>query len=143
MSVTLIRGQELTRDDLNIYVYNESTLEYFNPYRITYTIYRVISDKFYNQLCGEEPILETIDSVPLPFGKGKFYAPWVMGRDIILGSYRVKWNIKNYFDTPYWQEEEEFKIIVPSSLCVDVNGTSGGTGPFPHNEYTGGCAEGA
>ena len=38
--------------------------------------------------------------------------------------------------------EEEFEIIVPSSLCSDVNGGSGGTGPFPHNEYKGGCAEG-
>ena len=142
MAVTLVRGQELTRDDLNIYVYHQDTTQYFDPFRITYTVYRVTSDKFHNQLCGEEAILETVDSVPLPFGVGKFFAPWVMPRDIELGSYRIKWNIKNYYDTPYWQEEQEFEIIVPSSLCSDVNGDSGGTGPFPHDEYQGGCAEG-
>ena len=41
MAATLIRGQELTRDDLNIYIYHQDTHEYFSPFRITYTIYKI------------------------------------------------------------------------------------------------------
>ena len=90
-------------------------------------------------MCGEEPILETIDSVALPFGIGKFFAAWQMPKDIEIGPYRIKWNIKKYVDSPIFEEVEEFEIIVGSSLCTDVNGTSNGTGPFPHEEYKGAC----
>lgn len=143
MAVTLVRGQELTKDDLNIYIYDESANNaYFSPFRITYTIYRVISDKWNNQLCGEEPLLETIDSIPLPFGIGQYFAPWQMSTELPIGPYRIKWNIKKYQDSPYWQEEEEFEIVSPSSLCVDEQGGTGNggrNGPFIHTEYQGSC----
>lgn len=148
MAVTLVRGEPLTRDDLNIYVYEPTTPPtYVNPFRITYTIYRVISDRFYNQECGEEPINETIDSVPLPFGTGKYYAPWVMPRDISVGRYRIKWNIKRYSDSPYFEEAEEFQIIKPAMTRAEAcgsngNGDNGNGGDLPHNTYNGGCAEG-
>lgn len=146
MSVTLIREQELTKDNLNIYI-TDINGNFYSPYRITYTIYRVISDRFYNQECGEEPINETIDSVPLPFGIGKFFAPWIMPKDIILGKYRIKWNIKQYQDSPYFEEAEEFDIIGPGygpDVCRTSNGASlnGGTPPLPHEQFQGGCAEG-
>lgn len=145
MAVTLYRGQDpLTKDNLNIYVYREYTdpVEYIDPFRITYTIYKVISDRFYNQECGEEELRETVESIPLPFGKGKYFAPWVMPNDIELGRYRIKWNIKLYPDSGYFTEEEEFDIVAPGSICTDESGNSTGTGPFPHNEYDGGCWEG-
>lgn len=147
MAVTLVKGQELTKDDLNVYILDENNI-YFNPYRITYTIYRVISDRFYNQECGEEPINETIDSIPLPFGIGQYFAPWVMPKDIHVGPYRIKWNVKRFQDSPYVEEVEEFYIIAPGFTSADACRTSGGdnldgTGPsLPHEKYKGGCAEG-
>jgi len=143
MAVTLVRGQELTKKDLNIYIFETTTpLTPFEPFRITYTIYRVISDRFYNQHCGEEALRETVNSVPLPFGMGEYFAPWVMPKDIQLGPYRIKWQIKKYVDSPWWEEAEEFEIVAPGSICTDNGSDSSRNGPFPHNEYKGGCDEG-
>jgi len=145
MSVTVqLREDPLTKEDLNVYVFDTEG-NYVNPFSITYTIYRVISDKFYNQECGEEPIKETIDSPGIPFGIGQFFAPWKMPNDLEIGPYRIHWNIKRFPDCPTQEEVEEFEIIGTGTLCTDERGTTTTrleqTGPWPHVEYKGGCAE--
>jgi hypothetical protein len=142
MAVTLWRGQDpLTKNDLNVYVLDEQG-NYFNPFRITYTIYRVISDRFNNQECGEEPFSETIDSPGIPFGFGQFFAPWKMPTTVENGPYRIHWNIKQYPDSPILEAIEQFEIISKANTMNDVMGNSSRTGPFPHQSYGGGCPEG-
>jgi hypothetical protein len=141
MSTTIMVSEDpLTKNDLDIYILDTQG-NYINPFMITYTIYRVISDRFYNQECGEEPILETIDSPGIPFGIGMFFAAWKQPIDLTIGPYRIHWNVKRFVDCPIQEEIEEFEIISPAVLSSDYRGTTGRTGPFPHTEYQGGCAE--
>lgn len=140
MSVTLIKGQVLTKDDLNIYL-QDGDGNYVNPYAITYTIFRVTSRNWYNQQCAEESILETINSVPIPFGIGKFFAPWVMPKDITIGPYRIKWSIRQYTDSPAFDEVEEFDVIIRDPVTQAQLYQAGvSTKTLLHNQFKGGCA---
>jgi len=134
MSVTLYRSQVLTKKDLNVYLLDEAG-HYFDPFSITYTVYKVISDRFYNQECGEEPLLETIDTIPIPFGIGKYFAAWKQAKDLEIGRYRIKWQVRRYSDSPIFQEIEEFDIInkVDQLTYSCMNG--GATGPLPHDQF--------
>jgi len=134
MSVTLYKGKVLTKDDLNVYILDENGV-YFNPFSITYTIYRVLSDRFYNQECGEEPILETLDTIPIPFGIGMYFAAWDMAKDLEIGNYRIKWNVAKFQDSTIVEEIEEFKIInrVDAMNYSVMNGSA--VGSLPHQKY--------
>lgn len=133
MSVTIYKSKNLTKEDLNVYIL-EGNGTYFNPFSITYTIYRTISDRFYNQECGEEPILETIDTVPIPFGIGMYFAAWNAFHDLDIGNYRIKWHVRRFSDSPIYEEIEEFKIInkVDTMNYSMMNGVNG---KLPHNKY--------
>jgi hypothetical protein len=133
MSVTIYKGKILTKDDLNIFIMDGNG-NYFSPFSITYTIYRIISDRFYNQECGEEPVLETIDTIPLPFGIGKFFAAWNMAKDLDVGKYRIKWHVRRFSDSPIYEEIEEFDVInrVDSMNYSMMNGSNGN---LPHEQY--------
>jgi len=130
MAVTLIKGQTLTKDDLNIYVLKNDVL--INPYSITYTIYRISSTCSEKVFDNEEPLVETIDSIPIPFGIGKWFAPWEMPQDIEIGNFRIKWVFREAADKGLKQEEEEFTIVTRSCLSSDA------TGSFPHEDINGG-----
>lgn len=138
---TLYKGQTLTKDDLNIYIQDE-TGQYVSPFSITYTIYwRVVS--YSGQIAFNEEVLrETIDTVPIPFGIGKFFAAWNMPQDIRIGKYRIKWNIKRYPDTPILQRTEEFEIVARSCLSAEASvGEDGALADSNLAQYfTGGCA---
>lgn len=141
MSTVITRGEPLSRDDLKIFI-QDLNGNYVSPAWITYTIYRVISDRFYNQECGEEPILETINSVPLPFGIGKFYAAWQMPHDISVGTFRIKWNFKEFPDSRIQEEVQEFNIVQKATTRAEACASASGSSLLPHNMFKGGCAEG-
>jgi hypothetical protein len=133
MSVTIYKGKVLTKDDLNIYI-QDTQGNYFSPFSITHTIYRIISDRFYNQECGEEPILETIDTIPIPFGIGKFFAAWNMAHDLEIGKYRIKWHLRQFSDSPIYEEIEEFDVINRTDK-MNYAIMNGSNGNLPHNQY--------
>jgi hypothetical protein len=143
MSVTLVKGQELTKNDLNIFITDDNNVPY-NPFSIVWTIYRqkqmfgwngwasnIIIDPQDPSWINEYAIVETINSVPIVFGIGNFFAPWVMPKDIEVGTYRIKWDMRKYEDSPPFQEVEEFDIMAPSWLSADARGL------LPHNMYQG------
>jgi hypothetical protein len=121
---------------LNVFI-QDGNGNYINPFSITYTIYKVISDRFYNQECGEEPLLETEDSVPLPFGVGKFFAAWNTASDLEIGKYRIKWDIRRYSDSPILEEVEEFEVInrVDQMNYSVLNSGSGSSSNLPDQQY--------
>ena len=139
--VTLYRGQDpLTKNDLDVYILDENG-NLFDPYSITYTIYRSISNSF-NLGCSEEILLETLNSVPIPFGIGKYFAPWQMPKDISIGNYRIKWDVKKFIDSPIISEVEEFNIILPVDKIAQAMITGGESlDDYPNNQFQGGCAE--
>ena len=141
--VSLIREQILTKDDLKVFV-QDGNGNLINPFSITYSIYHIISHySFYNQSCGEELILETLNSVPIPFGIGKFFAPWVMPKDIELGHYRIKWVAQQYADSPMVEEPMEFEIIskVDATAQALLAGGASSDAASLQDLFNGGCAE--
>lgn len=140
--VTLYREQELTKDDLNVYILDSQTQQYFSPAWITWSIYRVHRTP---SSCCEELLLETLNSVPITFGIGKFFAAWNMPSDIEIGAYRIKWNVKKYSDSVIVEEPEEFEIVsaVDKQAQACIAGTNNGVSTnLPHILYKGGCGEG-
>ena len=131
MSVVLYKSQILTKDDLNIFLY-DSNGNFFNPFSITYTIYHITSNKFYNQECSEEPLKETISTTPIPFGIGQYFAPWSMPNDLTIGKYRIKWNIRQFVDSPTYQEIEEFDVIYKTDKLNYSIINSSGASKMPH-----------
>jgi len=172
MSVTLYLGQNLTKEDLNVFLYDPSG-NLFDPFSITYTIYRITQlprsntilttanqqhygdarDRYVDDdgcecrqnkpSCGgtgssnssgcngrsstgnqtsmqyyqdgrvpsEFSLLETVDTTPIPFGIGKYFAAWIMPIDVSIGRYKIKWSVRQYSDSTILQEVEEFDII--------------------------------
>ncbi|MDD5650272.1 MAG: hypothetical protein PHF86_07650 [Candidatus Nanoarchaeia archaeon] len=131
MSSTIYRGQVLTKDDLNIFVKNENGV-FFNPFSIEYTIYRVVSSCF--QSCNEEPLLESVNTTPIIFGIGKFFAAWSQAKDLSVGKYKIKWNVRKYSDSPAVEEVEEFDIINRID-GMNYSTLNGGTNLLPHQIY--------
>ena len=140
--VTLYRGQDpLTKNDLDVYILDENG-HLFDPFSITYTIYHSVSNSF-NLACSEEMLLETLNSVPIPFGIGKYFAPWQMPKDIDVGNYRIKWDVKKFIDSTIISEVEEFNIILPVDKLRQSTLTGGdNVGSLPGDQFDGGCAEG-
>jgi len=136
MSVTIYKGKVLTKGDLRIYIQDEEG-QFMSPFSITYTIYRVLSDQFMNQECGEEPVLEAIDLLPLPFGIGKFFAAWDMASDLEIGKYRIKWHIARFSDSPILEVIEDFDVIVRiDQLNYSTLNSQSRTGILlPHEQY--------
>lgn len=133
MSVTFYKGKNLTKNDLNVYLLDND--QYFNPFSITYTIYKLTTNNnFFDKECGEEPILETIDSMPIPFGIGKYFAAWNMAHDLDIGKYRIHWNVRRYSDSPIYEEVEEFDVINRND-ALNYAQMNGANGKLPHNEY--------
>lgn len=134
MSVVIFKGKNLTKDDLKVFIQDQDNV-FFNPFSITYTIYRVISDRFENQECGEEPVLETVDLIPLPFGSGRFFAAWEQAHDLEIGKYRIKWNVARFSDSPLQEYVQDFEIVnrVDQMNYSTLNDGSGGM--LPHQQW--------
>lgn len=134
MSVTIYKGKVLTKNDLNVYLLDENG-EYFSPFSITYTIYRVLTSKnFFNQECAEEPVLESLDTIPLPFGIGKYFAAWNMAKDLDIGKYRIKWHVRRYSDSPIYEEIEEFDVINRTDT-MKYSILNGNSTTLPHQQF--------
>ena len=131
---TLYIGQQLTKDDLKIFIRDENGI-YISPFSITYTILKQAPDFTERACLIDEPIKETINTIPIPFGIGKFFAAWTMPKDTTIGSYKIQWNIKRYSDSPIIQESQEFDIVVQT--CISAEASSGGE---MHLNFTGGPA---
>jgi hypothetical protein len=127
---TLFKGQELDKNDLFIYV-KDSDGNFFSPFSITYTIYQKAAQFSGQQCITVEPIKETIDSPPIPFGLGKFFAAWEMSKDTTIGNYIIKWNIAQYYDSPLVQYSQEFQIVTQNNLSADASAEADISKQFP------------
>lgn len=92
------------------------------------------SNKTSNQECGEEPVLETIDSQPIVFGIGKFFAAWKIANDLDIGNYRIKWHIRRLTDSPIYEEIQEFNVINRIDQ-YNYSLMNGANGRLPNDEY--------
>ena len=146
--VTIYKRQFLDKNHLNIYITDDDGI-YFDPFYIRYTIFRrklsYITQNTISFQLDEEPILETINSIPITFGIGKYYAAWNMPSDIEIGDFRIKWMIQKYVDSQKFMEEEEFQLLIKPDKIIQARlmqqyGKGNDIFTLPHTQFDGGCA---
>jgi len=87
----------------------------------------------YNWECGEEPVVETLNTVPIPFGIGKYFAAWRVANDLDIGSYRIHWHVRRFADSPIYEEIEEFNVLNKVDQ-LNYSALNGGS-VLPHELY--------
>lgn len=101
MSVSFLRGQQLGRNDLDIFPTNAAGHP-INVAEITYAIY----DYTY----GAEVLVGPAKRVPANPDVGEYYASLLIPLDANMGSYRVRWTIRQMAGSPVHTAVQEFEV---------------------------------
>ena len=107
MPVSFFRGQQLGREDLNIFLENSNNTP-TNAAEITYAL----SDNS----TGMEVVLGSPVRVPANPSVGEYYASVVVPLDANLGNYRVRWTFRETVGGPIQQVVQEFDVIDKATL---------------------------
>jgi hypothetical protein len=107
MPVSFYRGQQLGREDLNIFLENSNNTP-TNAAEITYALYDFTT--------GMEVLLGSPVRVPSNPSVGEYYASVVVPLDANLGSYRVRWTFRETVSGPIQQVVQEFDLIDKATL---------------------------
>lgn len=107
MPVSFYRGQQLGREDLNIFLENSNNTP-TNAAEITYALYDFTT--------GMEVLLGSPVRVPSNPSVGEYYASVVVPLDANLGSYRVRWTFRETVGGPIQQVVQEFDVIDKATL---------------------------
>jgi hypothetical protein len=102
MSVAFNKGQQLSREDLNIYLRNAVGLP-ANAAVITYAIFDFTT--------GVEVLLGDPNRIPVNPGVGEYYAAFQIAFDANIGSYRIRWSFKETYASQPVQCVQEFNVI--------------------------------
>jgi hypothetical protein len=101
MPVSFYRGQQLGRQDLNIFLHNQANTP-TNAYDIYYTI---IDFTTY-----QDAIVGPPKRVPENPTQGEYYAAFVVPLDANLGNYKLKWTFQEFAGSPVRQVVQEFEV---------------------------------
>lgn len=107
MPVSYYRGQQLGREDLNIFLENSNNTP-TNAAEISYALYDTTT--------GFEVLLGSPLRTPANPSVGEYYASVVIPLDANLGSYRVKWTFRETVGGPIKQAIMEFDVIDKATL---------------------------
>lgn len=114
MPVSFFRGQQLGREDLNIFLENANNTP-VNAAEISYALFDFTT--------GMEVLLGPPTRVPANPSVGEYYASVIVPLDANLGSYRVRWSFRETVSGPIQQVVQEFDVIdkatVQTSLFTD------------------------
>lgn len=112
MSTTFLRGQQLGRADMNIYLDNNSGHP-VNAAEISYAIYDFTT--------GLEVLVGPPKRTPVNPAVGEYYASVIIPLDAQLGSYRVRWAFRETSGGPIQSVVQEFDVIDrnTSNVCLD------------------------
>lgn len=109
MGVAFNTGQELGRNDLNIFLVNEYGVP-VNAAKVTYAIYYV--DK-----SGGEPGVEVLigppERTPVNPAVGEYYAALLVPPGAAAGDYRIRWKIQKTANGPIQEVVQEFAVVAP------------------------------
>lgn len=109
-SVAFFRGQQLGREDLNIFLVNASGTP-INAAEISYALCDFTT--------GAEALLGNPSRAPANPSVGEYYASVIIPLDANLGDYRVRWTFREYVGAPVQQVVQEFAVIdkvVPNQM---------------------------
>jgi len=101
MGVGFLRGQQLGRDDLNLFLTNSSGHP-INAAEIYYAIYDFTT--------GLEVLVGTPKRNPLNPTVGEYYASLIIPLDANLGDYRIRWVMREIVGGPLQTVVQEFNV---------------------------------
>jgi hypothetical protein len=101
MGVSFLRGQQLGREDLNIFLTNASGHP-INAAEISYALYDFTT--------GSEVLLGTSRRTPANPSVGEYYASTLTPLDANLGSYRIRWTMREVVGGPLSTVVQEFEV---------------------------------
>lgn len=120
MGVNFFRGQQLGREDLNIFLENAAGSP-VNAAEVSYALYDFTTK--------QEVLLGNPTREPVNPSVGEYYASVIIPLDANLGDYRVRWTFREYVGAPVQQVLQEFSVIDKASV-----GTSADVGVYTVNE---------
>lgn len=101
MSVGFLRGQQLGREDLNIFLTNGSGHP-INAAEISYAIFDFTT--------GQEVLVGSPRRTPLNPTVGEYYASIIIPLDANLGDYRIRWSMREVVGGPLQTVVQEFHV---------------------------------
>lgn len=101
MGTLFYRGQQLGRNDINVFLTNASGHP-INAAEITYAIY--------DNTTGLEVLVGPQRRTPVNASVGEYFANIVVPLDANLGSYRVRWTIREILGGPIQTALQEFNV---------------------------------
>jgi hypothetical protein len=102
MSVAFFRGQQLGRNDLNLYLTNANNTP-TNAAEITYALY--------DHTTGMGVLVGPQKRMPVNPSIGEYYASVIIPLDANLGNYRVKWTFQEVVGGQVQQVVQEFSVV--------------------------------
>lgn len=118
MAVAFKPGQETTRGDLDIFLKDASQTP-TNPAEITYAIYYVDPGP-----PEAEVLIGTTGRVPVNPAVGEFYASLLVPIGATIGTYRIRWTIREQVGSPLMQVVQEWAVVAVSTVIVSPYSTA-------------------
>lgn len=114
MSVAFKKGQHLTDQDLMIAVRDSSGV-LFDPSVISYSLFDYTS--------GVEALIGLPNRQPASTATGLFYVQGTIPLDANIGEWVVRWNMRQYADSPITQVAQRFQVV-GDQVVVEVASSS-------------------
>jgi len=109
VGVTFYRGQQLGRNDLNIFLVNASNVP-VDAAEISYALYDFTT--------GQEVLVGVPKRTPANPSVGEYYASIVVPLDANLGDYRIRWTFRELVGATIQQVVQEFCVIDKAGLST-------------------------
>jgi len=117
MAIVWHPGQEIVRGDLDIFLKDSSNVP-INPYEVTYSIYFVDPGP-----PEAEVLIGAAGRTPVNPAVGEFYAALMVPSDATIGTYRIRWTIREQVGTPEMQVVQEWAVVSSASVIVSPYST--------------------
>lgn len=111
MAIAWSPGTELSRGDLDIFLTNAEG-NASNANSIAYGIY------YYDPALDTEVLIGSADRVPVNPSVGEYYAALLIPPAASPGTYRIRWNFREFAGSPLQQVVQEFAVVESSSLVA-------------------------
>lgn len=102
MGTTYYRGQQLGRNDLNIFLVNAANTP-VNAAEISYALYDFTT--------GQEVLVGPQERIPANPSVGEYFASIIVPLDANLGDYRIRWKFRELVGAQLQQVVQEFSVM--------------------------------